>query len=70
MAYLRPSGGSPLSPEQIQTLASLCDLSIPPEDIEALTTALRDQLASVARLETLDLSGIAPNPSFDPRWHD
>jgi Asp-tRNA(Asn)/Glu-tRNA(Gln) amidotransferase C subunit len=70
LAYLQPSGGEPIPAEQIQSLASLFGLTIPSEDLESLTTALRDQLASVARLETLDLSGVIPSPSFDPRWHD
>lgn len=70
MAYLQNSGGSPVPPDQIQAVASLLGLSIPTEDLEALSTALRDQLSSIDRLEVLDLSGVVPAPIFDPRWHD
>jgi Asp-tRNA(Asn)/Glu-tRNA(Gln) amidotransferase C subunit len=70
LAYLHASSGDPIPAEQIQSLASLIELSIPSEDLEALATALRDQLASVDRLQTLDLSGVVPSSPFDPRWHD
>lgn len=70
MAYIQSSGGEPIPPEHIVDMARLLGLSIPREDLEALSTALRDQLASMQRLETLDLDGIAPENHFDARWHD
>jgi hypothetical protein len=70
MAYLQASEGAPIPPDQIQAFASLLGLSIPPEDLEELSTALRDQLSSIDRLEDLDLSGEGPPAFFDPRWHD
>lgn len=70
MAYTQSSGGEPVPPGTILRLAALAGLSIPEEDLEALSTALRDQLDSIARLETLDLSGIGPIHRFDARWHD
>lgn len=70
MAYIQSSGGEPIPPEQIVDMARLLDLSIAEEDLEALSIALRDQLASIQRLETLDLDGIAPSHHFDARWHD
>lgn len=70
MAYLHPSAGDPIPPEQIQALAALLGLDIPEEDLESLSTALRDQLASIEALDRLDLSDVVPPPAFDPRWHD
>lgn len=46
------------------------NLIIPDVDLEPLSTAVRDQLASIERLNRLDLTGIAPILQFDPRWHD
>ena len=70
MAYLHPAPGDPVPPETIRALASILGLSIPDEDIETLSTALRDQLASIDSLLALDLTGAPPPPAFDPRWHD
>ncbi len=70
MAYIQSSGGEPIPPEQIVDMASMLGFSIPREDLEALSAALRDQLASTQRLEILDLDGIAPDHHFDARWHD
>ena len=70
MAYLHPASGDPVPPETIRALASILGLSIPDEDIETLSTALRDQLASIDALLALDLTGATPPPAFDPRWHD
>ena len=70
MAYLHSSGGEPISPRVIQTMGLLLDLTIPEEDLEALSVALRDQLASFERIEALTPAVTdAPGP-FDPRWHD
>ena len=70
MAYLPSSGGEPVPTGQIRDLAQSLGLSIPEEDLEPLSTALRDQLASIERIEALDLDGIGPVLRFDPRWHD
>ncbi len=70
MAYLPTSGGEPIAHDQIRALASAFGLSIPEEDLDPLSTALRDQLASIERIEALDLHGISPVLQFDPRWHD
>jgi hypothetical protein len=54
----------------IVALGTLLGLTIPDEDLQPLSTALRDQLASVDRIESLDLEGASPAARFDPRWHD
>jgi Asp-tRNA(Asn)/Glu-tRNA(Gln) amidotransferase C subunit len=70
MAYLRASAGPPITPEELQTIARVFGLRLPPEDIDPLSTALRDQLASVETLSSLDLTDVQPVLQFDPRWHD
>jgi hypothetical protein len=70
MAYLQSSAGEPIPEETIRAWSRAIDLIIPEEDLEPLTTALRDQLASIKRIEALDLTGVLPLHRFDPRWHD
>ncbi len=70
MAYLHRSEGEPIPPELIRALAHALGLQIPEDDLEQLSTALRDQLASIDRLEGLDLREAAPTPPFDVRRHD
>ncbi|HZU14020.1 MAG TPA: hypothetical protein VFB58_14355 [Chloroflexota bacterium] len=70
MAYLRSTGGDPVPPDRIRALASLFGLSVPVDDFDTLSVALRDQLASIAQLEALNLAGVTPLPAFDPRWHE
>jgi hypothetical protein len=70
MAYLQSAGGAPIPPDVLRTIARTLDLNIPEEDLEALSVALRDQLASIDRIEALDLTGIGSSGQFDPRWHD
>jgi hypothetical protein len=70
MAYLQTSGGEPVSHDLILAMSRIYRLEVPEEDLEPLAIALRDQLASIERLEALDLAGIVPVLQFDPRWHD
>jgi hypothetical protein len=70
MAYLQPAGGEPISHDIITAMGQSLGLSIPSEDLQALADALRDQLASIERIDALDLADIAPAVQFDPRWHD
>jgi hypothetical protein len=70
MAYLQSASGEPVPHDQILVMAEAVGLTIPQEDLDPLSTALRDQLASVDRIDALDLSGIGPVLQFDPRWHD
>jgi hypothetical protein len=70
MAYLQSSGGDPIPPEFITALGHAIGLVIPEEDLEPLSIALRDQLASIEKIEALDLTGVVAVHAFDPRWHD
>jgi len=70
MAYQHASEGDPVPRQTLVELARLVGLSIPEEDLEPLSTALRDQLAAIGRIESLDLREIAPRPSFDVCWDD
>lgn len=70
MAYLHATGGAPVPTELIVALGRALDLAIPEEDLAPLSAALRDQLASIDRIEALDLTDVPPAGRFDPRWHD
>lgn len=70
MAYLPPSEAEPIPVELIAAMGGTLDLSIPEEDLSALSIALRDQLASIESIEALDLQSVNPPAQFDPRWHD
>lgn len=70
MAYLQPSDGDPVPADLIVALAKALDLAIPDEDLEVLSTALRDQLASIRNIEALHPEAVSPPAPFDPRWHD
>ena len=70
MAYVRHSDATPISAETAKLLAGLVGLIIPDEDLAALAPALTNQLASIALLDTLDLTDVDPPAAFDPRWHE
>ena len=70
MAYIPRTEAEPIPQAQILDQARSLGLEIPDEDLEPLSRALRDQLASLGRIEALDLRGTAPVLQFDPRWHD
>ena len=68
MSYITATAGNRIAPETIETLVHLAGFTIPPEDIPLLAEALRDQLASIDRLDRLDLTDVNPALEFDPRW--
>lgn len=70
MAYLQSTGGDPIPHEEITAMGRTLDMFVPAEDLEALSTAIRDQLGSLERIESLNLTGVSPAVQFDPRWHD
>jgi Asp-tRNA(Asn)/Glu-tRNA(Gln) amidotransferase C subunit len=71
LSYIRHADDAPeVSPETVATLARLVGLTVPPEDLEPLAVALRDQLAAVSIFDELDLTDVNPTVELDPRWHD
>jgi hypothetical protein len=68
MGYVRPTTAEEIPSVTIEAMARLLGLAIPPEEIAALAAAVRDQLASIAALDELDLTDIMPAIEFDPRW--
>lgn len=70
MAYIQSSGGDPIPPETLTRMAEVLGFSIPAEDLDAISVALRDQLDSIKGLEDLDLEGIGPIHRFDARWYE
>jgi Asp-tRNA(Asn)/Glu-tRNA(Gln) amidotransferase C subunit len=57
-----------LTNESVLILARAADLELPAEDVEPLVAALARYGESVAQLEQLDLEGVDPATTFDPRW--
>jgi aspartyl-tRNA(Asn)/glutamyl-tRNA(Gln) amidotransferase subunit A len=52
----------------VRMLAVLAGIDVPTEDEQGLVKAFDNVLASAALLQPLDLSGIDPVVTFDPRW--
>jgi hypothetical protein len=65
---VRPTTAEEIPSVTIEAMAGLLGLAIPPEEIATLAAAVRDQLASIAALDELDLTDIMPAIEFDPRW--
>jgi hypothetical protein len=59
-----------VSADGLRSVAQLFGLPLPTADIDALRTALADQLAAVNVLDKLDLANVNPVLEFDPRWHE
>ena len=57
-----------ITPDVVDTLAQVAGFEVPEEDRELLAAILQNQLASVRRLEQLDVGDVEPIVSFDPRW--
>ena len=68
MGYVKSSSGEEIPPATVEAMARLLGLAIPPDEVAALASSVRDQLASIASLEHLDLTDIPPALEFDPRW--
>lgn len=52
----------------VGVLSALAGIEVPAQDAQGLVTALNNVLAASALLQALDLSGIEPVVTFDPRW--
>ena len=52
----------------LRMLSALVGIDVPTEDEQGLVKAYSNFLASSALLQPLDLSGIEPVVTFDPRW--
>jgi hypothetical protein len=60
----------PFTPEDVERLAELVGLRIPPEDMRALAKLLTEHRALVDPLLQLELPEVDPALAFDPRWRD
>jgi len=54
--------------EMVRRLADAANLRIPEEDLPLVATALSAYRAAFAPLERLDLTGVDPVVTMDPRW--
>lgn len=58
------------TPEDVERLAELVGLRLPPEDLAALAESLSAHCALVEPLLRLELPDADPALVFDPRWHE
>lgn len=68
MSYVKGTAADGMPLETLRLLAGLAGLAPLPEDLEPLAISLRDQLASIAAIEALDLEDVGPAVEFDARW--
>lgn len=68
MGYVKSTSGEEIEPVTIEAMSRLLGLAVPPTELSTLGASVRDQLASLASLEDLDLTDIMPALEFDPRW--
>ncbi|MDQ6898165.1 MAG: hypothetical protein M3072_01420 [Candidatus Dormibacteraeota bacterium] len=54
--------------ELVRRLAEAANLQIPEEDLEPVAVALRSYRSAFRPLESLDLTGVDPIVTMDPRW--
>ena len=56
------------SEEDVRILAALAGLDLAPDRVPVVAAHLAELRAFAAELRTIDLAGIGPEASFDPRW--
>ena len=53
---------------ELRVLCAAAGIVVPEEDVPALLDAFANQAAGAERLRAVDLTGVEPSASFDPRW--
>lgn len=54
--------------DSVRMLAKAVGITLPEEDVEPVTAALRGYKAAFRAIEALDLSEVDPVLTMDPRW--
>jgi Asp-tRNA(Asn)/Glu-tRNA(Gln) amidotransferase C subunit len=57
-----------VDPQLVEELARAARIEVPAEDRELLTTMLQNQLDAIRLVQQVDVDGVEPIVSFDPRW--
>ena len=70
MSYGRTKAGERVDVDKVGWLAELLTLDVASEELEALTAALSNQLASIDMLEQYDLTDLSPILKMDARWYE
>ena len=70
MSYVAQGAGEEISRETLDLLARIVGIEVPEGDAADLADALRSQLASMDKIDRLDLTDVQPALRFDPRWND
>ena len=64
---ITPRSGT-VSTEQVSILARVFGMSIDDADLPRIADELQAQLALIERIDEIDLDGVDPALTFDPRW--
>ena len=70
MSYGRSKSELKIEADQVAWLSQLLGLDATPEELEALSSALSNQLPSIEVLERFDLKDYPPILSMDAKWYD
>jgi Asp-tRNA(Asn)/Glu-tRNA(Gln) amidotransferase C subunit len=70
MSYGRTKANENVDVEKARWLTELLELDVSPDELEALTAALSNQLSSINVLEKFDLTNVSPILKMDARWHE
>ena len=70
MSYGRSKANESVDVDKVRWLAESLGLDVAPEELDALTVSLSNQLSSLEVLEQFDLTNISPILKMDARWYD
>jgi hypothetical protein len=59
---------SPFPPSLIRILAEIVDLPLPEDRLAKVVEAFKNFLTQQRELDKIDLTGIDPAMTYDPRW--
>ena len=59
-----------LDPDTVRALAQVAGIDIPDEDLKPLTAALKQHLASIEALPTMDITDVEPPLVFRATWDE
>ena len=70
MSYGRSKANESVDVDKVRWLTEFLELDVAPEELDALTVALSNQLSSVNVLEQFDLKDLPPISKMDARWYE
>lgn len=70
MSYGRSKANESVDVDKVRWLAESLGLDVAPEELDALTVSLSNQLSSLEVLEQFNLKNVSPILKMDARWYD